>query len=396
MSLTREKKQLMTHLHWLSRHRSAEQARPDSGYEDHLERVQKVSLEEGNGTPYDSQLSQASSNCSSLVRSNRIEVFSREGSMDVALPNKDRNLRGEQHLELFNGAANQRGGATKAEDVNPRNLLSRIKKLKADMLNVKRIAAKNNDLCDVIFQLSFQNLRHPNEPKSYSNWSSYDDDKMLSWNSLEKSHDNVNWQPGPRHGYRSLEFYPQGNKDSDNDPAITYDLWAKKKSSISSPELFPAKRMTLDEYMFHISQAASMKVNGDGHPSLNRSLSDRQRGSSLKPYYGRDSLGRVAMDRPVFSTLTSSDETETQIGCDDSHVDDDIDHEDHDDDHEEFTSMQFTSMGHVVSQPRIEDEFTGLRSGLSGSSPQLEGYGKRFPDAILSAMVCYAFENEAV
>ena len=377
MSLTREKKQLMTHLHWLSRHRGVEQARPDSGFGDRVERVQKVSLEEGNGTPYESQLSHASSNGSSLVRSSRIEVFSREGSVDLALPNRDKGLRGDQHLDLLDGAANQKGGATKADDLNPRNLLSRIKKLKADMLNVKRIAAKNNDLCDVIFQLSFQNLRHPNEPKSYSNWSSYDDDKMLSWNSLEKSCDNVNWQQEPRHGYRSLEFYP--NKDGDYDPAISYDLWAKKKSSISSPELYPTKRMTLDEYMFHISQAASMKVSADGHPSLSRSLSDRQKGSPLKPYYGRDSLGKVTLDRPVFSTLTSSDETETQVGGDDSHVNDDIDHEDHDDNHEEFTSMQFTSMGHIVSQPRVEDEFAGLRSGLLESSPRIS-----YPENLIS------------
>ena len=202
---------------------------------------------------------------------------------------------------------------------------------------------------------------------------------MLSWNSLEKSRDDVNWQQEPRHGYRSLEVYPQGIKDSDSDPALSYDLWTKKKSSISSPELYPTKRMTLDEYIFHISQAASMKVNTDGHPSLNRSLSDRQRGNALTPCYGRDSLGKTPLDRPVFSTLTSSDETETQVGGDDSHVNDDIDHGSQDGDQEQFTSVQFSSLGHVVSQPHIEDDVASLRSALSGSRPHIS-----YPENLIS------------
>ena len=194
MTLTREKKQLLTHLHWLSRQQN-DVLCPAKYTEDPEDAFSKVSLEEGNVNTCDAVLVTTKVRC-------------RVG----------RSVSEEK--------ATRATGKARHSNSTTQQLIDRLRGLKMGLLQVSRRVTKNNDLCDVIFQLSFQNLRHPYEPRSYSNWPSYEENKSLSVTSLEKCRDGFDVVAEPRMGFCSLESF----QATEMNKTIS--------ASSSSPEIF--------------------------------------------------------------------------------------------------------------------------------------------------------------
>ena len=309
ISLTREKKQLMTHLHWLTRQRN-DPSLPEDDCSQLDAKVFRMSLEEGSNTTIQAQSSNASSIlCSgpSLVRSKRFECVSRNESIDDAAclgkKSAQENNHGEgEHKDVENTKV------PKGKHTSPAAIINRLRSLKEAMLAVKMTATKSNSLCDTIFQLSFQNLRHPNEPRSYSNWSSYDEESALSLKFLGNTSQIPTWLQESKFGYRSLETYPQKSRSPVDDFELEFDGWARKKSSTSSPELFPAKEKVFDNYFPRLSKASLSRSQRESM-LFTRSLSDQQT-KSLRAYHGPPfSIDKREMS--VFSTLTSAAESPT-------------------------------------------------------------------------------------
>ena len=345
LSLTRDKKQLMTHLHWLSRQRE-EQSSIDSIGKRLEKGAKKLSLEEGNG--FDSHLAGSTNHGACLARGQRFEYFSRSASVDNAANGEY--LYTEGGLKEI-GKMPDKEKAIKLHTVNEKELLERMKRLKATMLAVKQIVTKNNETCDSIFQLSFQNFRHPNEPRSYSMWSSCDEERIMSSPPLVKSQESMNYLMNT--GYRSLENYPNeqiGGKDAFHP---CHSSLFKKKSSISSPELFLGEKYKLNDLMMN---SVSSELGNKDSSCLSRSLSDQDSNyrSRMGSCFGNLSLGKGAA-KPVFSTLTSAEDLENDQ-CS-TRVIHDVSH-----------PIHFSSLGQMIRQPENSPNEESNRLVLASSS----------------------------
>eukprot|EP00794_Sanderia_malayensis_P003792 gene3792-4315_t len=201
MIANRENKQLKTHLHWLSRQCSSESI--DEMYKNGSFMRRQLSLEEGQ-------------------------------KVSIGALNLLKSEAGNNRKDHFNqpNAKPERHGANK--DCKPINIITRLKALKSILLTAKQKVRNNNELSDTIFQLSFQNLRHPFEPQSYSNWSSSEGFTSLS---LSASLDRSNREHYPqalKFGFHSLEGYSmtENNKDSLYNSSVY-----RRQTSSSSPEI---------------------------------------------------------------------------------------------------------------------------------------------------------------
>ena len=130
-ALTTEKKQYMTHVHWLTnkiektRHvESSNLSSPTSKSIKHS--LSCVSLEEGSGI------------------SNGTDDGVRTGTVENTVADK---ISGRTAL-----------------------LIKNLKKIKEDMVAAKSILQEDKQICDSIYQNAVQKVRHPREPKSYSEW----------------------------------------------------------------------------------------------------------------------------------------------------------------------------------------------------------------------------------
>lgn len=353
MTLTRDKKQLMTHLHWLSRQR-ADQIRNDSLPAKLDSRGKRVSLEEGNATSFDSSVA----GIANLTRGKRFDCVSRSESVDNAV----------EQMQL--------GTAGKVEDsrtdVNhERELVERLQRLKSLMLQVKQVVVKSNEACDSIFQLSFQNLKHPNEPRSYSIWSSCDDENLSSWSSLVKSQEHMNAPVNAITGYRSLENYSFIPKLDNDVSSICHCYLKKRNSSLSSPELFLGRQLGFGE---SLAQYPSPDITKREPSTLSRSLSDQETKKLLSSNFLGHCMQAKVRAKPVFSTLTSADDSENSPGS--THISDEI-----------CKSSNFSSLGQVIRQPEVNEDLTMNQNeddSLAVLTPSSYPSGKFYSENLIS------------
>ena len=153
----------------------------------------------------------------------------------------------------------------------------------------KRVSC-NNDLSDMIFQLSFQNLRHPYEPQSYSNWSSNDGTYSLSFTSLDKSRTVCRRQS--RIGYYSLEsvspgvFDPQHSQNllSRYTCASSPEIRSSCNDGAYSPFTYDPPKLT-DNVILQSKLARELPISTDS-TAINNAPSARREASHSCPQSG--------------------------------------------------------------------------------------------------------------
>ena len=371
LSLTRDKKQLMTHLHWLSRQRG-EQSQCDSlpsRFDDVA--AKKLSLEEGNASSFDSHVAGLH-----LARGKRFEVISRNESVDDRYVGEGKYLEETPHLgekklleesryETYGNGRKEALVGLQGDGSSEEELIERLNRLKILMLQVKQVAAKNRDACDSIFQLSFQNFRHPNEPRSYSLWSSCEDEIIPPWSSPARSQECLNMQIGAATGYRSLETYPF--PVGLNASGMCHCSLGKRNSSISSPELFLGKNCELRPVATQHSLNSTMKREVCG---LSRSLSDQEAKSSRSAITLDPIVLAKKRGKPAFSTLTPADESEKAMEIR-RHIIDEV-----------ARPTGYNSLDHVMRPPEINSSIED--SGHMTSTSNLRSSRRFYTENLIS------------
>lgn len=269
ISLTRDKKQLMTHLHWLSRQR-AEQSRHDDIGKNVKKEAESVSLEEGIGAKFEPFLARFSRSSECLWPEKTCEVV--DDAADVQATCIVQNAQDvSENEECIMGMVRDQKLERQLTEKNltdeqckEKHLITKLKRLKATMLAVKEIVVKNNETCNSIFQLSFQNIKHPNEPRCYSMWSSCDEEHISS---LVRSQESLNCLINS--GYRSLDYCPELQNSEVNFPYECHGILKKK----TSPELFIRGKDGLNQ---HSASLSSFELANRDKPPLSRSLSSQE------------------------------------------------------------------------------------------------------------------------
>ena len=306
IALTRDKKQLMTHLHWLSRQR-AEQCGHDYIPCQLESETRNVSLEEGSRAKLKSLLarfskSDACSTCEEMCEAVDDSIV--ENPPDMSQSNSHDEYR-EQLREKQFTEKQFKGREPKEKQISERKLTEKqlkekLEGLKTMLLAVREIAAKNNETCDSIFQLSFQNIKHPNEPRSYRMWSSHDEEHISS---LVKSQESMNVLKSS--GYRSLQNHPELQNGELNTSSESQVKAKKGDISNSSLQVYDAEESGSNEYS---GNPSSFETPSKTCSPLSRSLSDLE--NMRRPSPG-EHLEHLMMARgnpkPFFSTFTNAD-----------------------------------------------------------------------------------------
>ena len=290
ISLTRDKKQLLTHLHWLSRQltHSRHENMP-CGLESETE---SMSLEEGNGAKSESCVATRSEAVTLFDPGKGFEFFDTPQHLPKThVVGKSQNISESENNDRLMDAQEDSKIAKK--------ISQHMQRLRNTVLALKEKVTKNYETCDSIFQLSFQNIRHPKEPRSYSLWESNEQDVKFS---LLKPRQGLN---SPRNsGFYSLEdhYKLQGNA-----PSEQYSTSYKNASSVSSTEC--AYRETPGLNKFPVSCSSTDTLSRDKR-TLSRSLSDQQTTfTSLPAKHCEHSSLRRESHRQNYSRPTAVDKS---------------------------------------------------------------------------------------
>ena len=368
ISLTRDKKQLMTHLHWLSRQR-AEQSRHDYMRKNVSNEAKNVSLEEGTGAKFESFLARFSRSGEFLSGENRSEVEDEAAGVQTTcgVGNSQDDSENDESDIVMGMVRDQNVEKQLTEmkitevQCKEKNLVAKLKRLKATMLSVKEIVVKNNEACNRIFQLSFQNIKHPKEPKCYSMWSSYDEEDTSS---LVKSQESLNCFMTS--GYRSLDYYAGLQKDEVSFPYECHGiLQKKKKTSISSPELFIRGKDGLNQYS---SSLSSFEMMNRDQPPLSRSLSGKEAKFMLSEGRCSESLPLSRGSEKACLSASGTENDLRSFNCN-THLT-----------HYQTSPLHFSLVEHAARRPEHygSDDSSQVSSNISSPST------KDFPENLIS------------
>jgi len=287
ISLTRDKKQLLTHLHWLSRQLATHSRHENMPCRLESE-TESMSLEEGNGAKSESYVATRSASGAFFDQGKRVECF------DTPQHVQKTHVIGRSQ-NISKSENNDRPMDVVEDSKTEQQISQHMHRLRTAILTLKERVTKNYETCDSIFQLSFQNIRHPKEPRSYSLWENNEQDYKFS---PMKPNESLN---SPRSsGLHSLEddYKLQGNAPSEHSSTLY-----KNDSTVSLTEL--AYRRTPKSLV----NSSLIETSSRDKRTLSRSLSDQQNTCASLPAKHCEHLSfRRENRRQIYSRPTAKDE----------------------------------------------------------------------------------------